>query len=142
VKSSLGRNFFEALMGGDGRSGIFTWREDRRKVRTTIVLVLAKSSHRRSMHLSVGVLNVCTISDSACLLLTKHWQLWRKLLQWAQSLRFPVLPRVSHEAVDIMQQLLCEREDRLGSQASSSVVRPNSMIVQARRSAFTTPSGA
>ena len=41
-----------------------------------------------------------------------------------------------------MQQLLCEPEDRLGSQASSSVVRPNSMIVQARRSALTTPSGA
>ncbi len=49
---------------------------------------------------------------------------------------------MSHEAVDLMQQLLCEPEDRLGSQASSSVVRPNSMIVQARRSAFTTPSGA
>ena|SRR6267142_1652158 len=41
-----------------------------------------------------------------------------------------------------MQQLLCESEDRLGSQASSSVVRPNSMIVQARRSALITPSGA
>jgi protein-serine/threonine kinase len=40
-----------------------------------------------------------------------------------------------------MQQLLCEPEDRLGSQSSSSVVRPNSMIVQARRSAFTTHSG-
>jgi hypothetical protein len=41
-----------------------------------------------------------------------------------------------------MQQLLCEPEDRLGSQASSSVVRPNSMIVQARRSALITSSGA
>jgi hypothetical protein len=41
-----------------------------------------------------------------------------------------------------MQQLLCEPEDRLGSQASSSVVRPNSMIVRARRSALITPSGA
>jgi hypothetical protein len=41
-----------------------------------------------------------------------------------------------------MQQLLCESEDRLGSQASSSVVRPNSMIVQARRSALITSSGA
>ena len=40
-----------------------------------------------------------------------------------------------------MQQLLCEPEDRLGSQTSSSVARPNSVIVQARRSAFTTPSG-
>jgi len=41
-----------------------------------------------------------------------------------------------------MQQLLCEPEDRLGSQASSSVVRPNSMIMQARRSALITSSGA
>ncbi len=41
-----------------------------------------------------------------------------------------------------MQQLLCEPEDRLGSQTSTSVTRPNSMIVQARRSAFITPSGA
>jgi len=63
-------------------------------------------------------------------------------LNWKQSLRFPALPRVSHEAIDLMQQLLCEPEDRLGSQASSSVVRPNSMIVQARRSALITPSGA
>jgi hypothetical protein len=58
----LDRKDFEALMGGDGRSGIFTWREkNRRKVRTIIVLVLAKSSHRRSMHLSAGVLCVCTV---------------------------------------------------------------------------------
>jgi hypothetical protein len=35
-----------------------------------------------------------------------------------------------------MQQLLCEPEDRLGSQGSVSVSRPNSMIVQARRSGF------
>jgi protein-serine/threonine kinase len=42
----LDRKDFDALMGGDGRSGIFTWREkNRRKVRAIIVLVLAKSSH-------------------------------------------------------------------------------------------------
>jgi hypothetical protein len=35
-----------------------------------------------------------------------------------------------------MQQLLCEPEDRLGSQLTASVSRPDSMIVQARRSAF------
>src|SRR6266851_86346 len=51
-------------------------------------------------------------------------------------------PCVSHGAVDLMQQSHCEPEDRLGSQASSSVVCPNSMIVQARRSAPITPSGA
>ena len=38
-----------------------------------------------------------------------------------------------------MQQLLCEPEDRLGSQASSSVSRPNSMVIQARRSGFVLP---
>jgi hypothetical protein len=54
----LDRKDFEALMGEDGRSGIFTWREkNRRKVSTIIVPVLAKSFNfpRRFMHLSVGV---------------------------------------------------------------------------------------
>jgi len=35
-----------------------------------------------------------------------------------------------------MQQLLCEPEDRLGSQTSASVSRPNSIVVQSRRSGF------
>lgn len=35
-----------------------------------------------------------------------------------------------------MQQLLCEPEDRLGSQTSSSVNRPDALVVQARRSSF------
>lgn len=65
----------------------------------------------------------------------------QKILNWKQSLRFPSRPKVSHEAVNLMEQLLCEPEDRLGSQASSSVSRPNSMIVQARRSGFITPQG-
>jgi hypothetical protein len=40
-----------------------------------------------------------------------------------------------------MQQLLCEPEDRIGSQAASSTTRPNSMIMQARRSGFINPHG-
>ncbi len=40
-----------------------------------------------------------------------------------------------------MTQLLCEPEDRLGSQASASVSRPDSLIVQARRSGFMSVSG-
>lgn len=40
-----------------------------------------------------------------------------------------------------MQQLLCEPEDRLGSQSTASVSRPDSMVVQARRSGFMAPSG-
>jgi len=63
----------------------------------------------------------------------------QKILNWKQSLKFPPKPRVSHEATNLMQQLLCEPEDRLGSQASSSVSRPNSMVVQARRSGFIMP---
>jgi len=43
---------------------------------------------------------------------------------------------------DLMQQLLCEPEDRLGSQASISVTCPNLMIVQARRSALIATSRA
>ena len=72
----LDRKDFDALMGGDGQSGgIFTWREkNRRKVRAIIGLVFSKSSHRgRSLRLSVGVLSVGTISDSACLLLTRRY---------------------------------------------------------------------
>lgn len=40
-----------------------------------------------------------------------------------------------------MQQLLCEPEDRLGSQATVSVSRPDSIVVQARRSGFILPTG-
>ena len=60
----------------------------------------------------------------------------QKILNWKQSLRFPSRPRVSHEGVNLMEQLLCEPEDRLGSQSSASVSRPNSMVVNARRSGF------
>jgi hypothetical protein len=41
-----------------------------------------------------------------------------------------------------MQQLLCEPEDRIGSQASSSTARPNSLVVQARRSGFVDATGS
>lgn len=38
-----------------------------------------------------------------------------------------------------MKALLCEPEDRLGSQASASVFRPDSLAIQARRSGFIMP---
>jgi protein-serine/threonine kinase len=41
-----------------------------------------------------------------------------------------------------MQQLLCEPADRLGSQATASTIRPNYMVVQARRSGFIAASGS
>jgi len=51
-------------------------------------------------------------------------------------MKFPSKPRVSHEGVDLIQQLLCEPEDRLGSQRTVSVSRPNSLIIANRRSGF------
>ena len=55
----LDRKDLDALMGGDGRSGIFTWREKNRRKVKAIALVLARSSHiSDSMHLSVGLLRV------------------------------------------------------------------------------------
>ena len=65
----------------------------------------------------------------------------QKILNWKQSLKFPPKPRVSHEGINLMRQLLCEPEDRLGSQATTSVSRPNSLLVQSRRSGFIPPIG-
>ena len=58
------------------------------------------------------------------------------ILNWRKSLRFPATPRISHEGVNLIQQLLCEPEDRLGSQSPSSAMRPNSIVTQARMSGF------
>ena len=65
----------------------------------------------------------------------------QKILNWKQSLKFPSKPRVSHEGINLIQQFLCEPEDRLGSQAAASVSRPNSLLVQSRRSGFIPPLG-
>jgi len=62
----------------------------------------------------------------------------QKILSWHLYLKFPSERRISREAVDLMRQLLCEPEERLGSQASTSVFRPDSMVAQQRRSGFQT----
>jgi len=71
----LDRKDLDALMGGDGRSGIFTWREKNRRKVKAIVLVLARSSHiSDSMHLSVGLL-----------------RLWNQFLHGARGYSWPRL---------------------------------------------------
>lgn len=59
----------------------------------------------------------------------------QKILSWRSSLRFPAKPRISREAQHFIASLLCEKEDRLGSQGVASVARPNS-IIQRQRSGF------
>lgn len=65
---------------------------------------------------------------------SKSRQLTRqKIVNWQQHLKFPSKPRVSREAQDFIARLLCDKGDRLGSQSSASVNRPNSLIQNARR---------
>jgi len=148
----LDRKDLDALMGGDGRSGIFTWREkNRRKLAYSVCgtnsymapeVIRGQGYSYSCDWWSLGVIMFECLYGYPPFVNNSRHVTRQNILNWKQSLRFPALPRVSHEAVDLMQQLLCEPEDRLGSQASSSVVRPNSMIVQARRSALITSSGA
>jgi protein-serine/threonine kinase len=60
----------------------------------------------------------------------------QKILKWQENLKFPPKPRVSRDGINFMQQLLCEPEDRIGSQSTASTTRPDSLIMQARRSGF------
>ncbi|CAG8450160.1 17222_t:CDS:2 [Acaulospora colombiana] len=57
-----------------------------------------------------------------------------KIINWRTSLRFPSRPRVSREAQDLMERLMCEKEDRLDSQGSA-LNRPNKLYVANRKSA-------
>ncbi|ODO10449.1 hypothetical protein I350_01044 [Cryptococcus amylolentus CBS 6273] len=44
----------------------------------------------------------------------------QKILNWPQTLKFPPAPKFSPACLDLITQLLCEPEDRLGSSSSSS----------------------
>ncbi|KAF8160836.1 kinase-like protein [Crassisporium funariophilum] len=141
----------ELLMGGgEGQGGVFTWREkNKRKVR-----ILCGTNSYMSPEVirghgysysadwwSLGVIMFECLYGFPPFVSNSRHVTRQKILNWRQSLRFPSRPRVSHEGVKLMQQLLCEPEDRLGSQTSSSVSRPNSIVMQARRSSFIPPVG-
>ncbi|KAF8973150.1 kinase-like domain-containing protein [Flammula alnicola] len=142
----------ELLMGGgEGQGGIFTWREkNRRKLAYSVCGTNSYMSpevirgHGYSYSCdwwSLGVIMFECLYGFPPFVSNSRHVTRQKILNWKQSLRFPSRPRVSHEGVNLMQQLLCEPEDRLGSQTSSSVSRPNSIVVQARRSGFVSQLG-
>jgi len=148
----MDRKEVERLMGGEGGDGgIFTWREKySRKLAYSVCGTNSYMSpevirgHGYSYSCdwwSLGVIMFECLYGFPPFVSNSRHVTRQKILNWRQSLRFPARPRVSHEGVNLMEQLLCEPEDRLGSQASSSVTRPNSMVVQARRSAFIAPNG-
>ncbi|KAF9524002.1 kinase-like domain-containing protein [Crepidotus variabilis] len=137
----------ELLMGGgEGQGGIFTWREkNRRKLAYSVCGTNSYMSpevirgHGYSYSCdwwSLGVIMFECLYGFPPFVSNSRHVTRQKILNWKQSLRFPSRPRVSHEGVNLMQQLLCEPEDRLGSQSASSVSRPNSIVVQSRRSGF------
>ncbi|KAI0081239.1 kinase-like protein [Panus rudis PR-1116 ss-1] len=146
----LDRKEVERLMGGgDGQGGVFTWREkNSRKLAYSVCGTNSYMSpevirgHGYSYSCdwwSLGVIMFECLYGFPPFVSNSRHVTRQKILNWKQSLRFPAKPRVSHEGINLMEQLLCEPEDRLGSQSSSSVSRPNSMIVQARRSGFYAP---
>ncbi|EPQ57548.1 kinase-like protein [Gloeophyllum trabeum ATCC 11539] len=148
----MNRKDVEMLMGGgDGQGGIFTWREkNRRKLAYSVCgtnsymspEVIRGHGYTYSCDWwSLGVIMFECLYGYPPFVSNSRHVTRQKILNWRQSLRFPSRPRVSHEGVDLMQQLLCEPEDRLGSQASASTTRPNSLVMQARRSGFVTPTG-
>ncbi|KAF9051116.1 kinase-like protein [Hymenopellis radicata] len=145
----MDRRDVELLMGNEGPGGIFTWREkNRRKLAYSVCgtnsymspEVIRGHGYTYSCDWwSLGVIMYeCLYGRPPFMEKTRH-ATRQQILNWKHSLRFPSRPRVSREGVDLMAQLLCEPEDRLGSQSSASVSRPNSLIVQARRSGFVVP---
>ncbi|KIJ67938.1 hypothetical protein HYDPIDRAFT_148062 [Hydnomerulius pinastri MD-312] len=137
----------ELLMGdGNGQGGIFTWREkNRRKLAYSVCgtnsymspEVIRGNGYSFSCDWwSLGVIMFECLYGYPPFVSNSRHVTRQKILNWKQSLKFPSRPHVSHEGVNLMRQLLCEPEDRLGSQASASVFRPDSLAVQARRSGF------
>ncbi|KAF9482115.1 kinase-like protein [Pholiota conissans] len=137
----------ELLMGGgEGQGGVFTWREkNRRKLAYSVCGTNSYMSpevirgHGYSYSCdwwSLGVIMFECLYGFPPFVSNSRHVTRQKILNWKQALRFPARPVVSHEAINLMQQLLCEPEDRLGSQAAASTLRPNSIVVNARRSSF------
>ncbi|KAJ2914388.1 hypothetical protein MD484_g6031, partial [Candolleomyces efflorescens] len=143
----------ELLMGGgDGQTGIFTWREKNK--RNLAYSVCGTNSYMSPEVIrghgytyscdwwSLGVIMFECLYGFPPFVSNSRHVTRQKILNWKQSLRFPSRPRVSHEGVNLMQQLLCEPEDRLGSQTPGSVSRPELYSTYGRRSGFMRQAGS
>ncbi|KAI9572151.1 kinase-like domain-containing protein [Boletus coccyginus] len=140
----------ESLLGnGNGQDGIFTWREkNRRKLAYSVCgtnsymspEVIRGNGYSFSCDWwSLGVIMFECLYGRPPFTCNSRHVTRQKILNWRQSLKFPTRPHVSHEGTSLMKALLCEPEDRLGSQVSASVFRPDSRAIQARRSGFIIP---
>ncbi|KAL4080316.1 kinase-like domain-containing protein, partial [Scleroderma yunnanense] len=140
----------ELLMGdGNGQGGLFTWREkNRRKVTYSVCgtnsymspEVIRGNGYSFSCDWwSLGVIMFECLYGYPPFVSNSRHVTRQKILNWKHTLKFPPRPHVSHEGINLMQLLLCEPEDRLGSQTTSPIVRPGAFAVQTRRSDFAMP---
>lgn len=65
----------------------------------------------------------------------------QRILNWRSQLRFPTKPRISPEARDFIESLVCEPEERLGSMDTIKDKQPNSQILRERASGHFSTSG-
>ncbi|EIW83144.1 kinase-like protein [Coniophora puteana RWD-64-598 SS2] len=149
----MDRKDIELLMGdSSGKGGIFTWREkNRRKLAYSVCgtnsymspeVIRGQGYSFSCDWWSLGVIMFECLYGFPPFVSNSRHVTRQKILNWRQSLKFPSRPHVSQEGINLMKQLLCEPEDRLGSQASSSVFRPDSLAVHGRRSGFMLPGTA
>ncbi|KAG8807626.1 hypothetical protein FRC19_006416, partial [Serendipita sp. 401] len=141
----LDRREVEKIMG-DGPGGVFTWREKNRKKLAYSVCgtnsymspeVIRGQGYSFSCDWwSLGVILFECLYGYPPFLSNSRHVTRQKILNWKQSIKFPSKPKISHDGVDLIQQLLCEPEDRLGSQKTVSVHRPNSLIMSKRQSGY------
>ncbi|KZT52106.1 kinase-like protein [Calocera cornea HHB12733] len=124
----------EKIMGGEaGQEGVFTWRErNRKKLAYSICgtnsymspeVIRGQGYGYSCDYWSLGVIMFeCLYGYPPFISHSRHITR-QKILNWKQALQFPTRPRVSREAVDLMQRLICEAEDRLGSVSPGPGVR-------------------
>lgn len=124
----------EKIMGGEqGREGIFTWRErNRKKLAYSICgtnsymspeVIRGQGYGYSCDYWSLGVIMFeCLFGYPPFISHSRHITR-QKVLNWKQALKFPTRPRISREAVDLMQRLICEAEDRLGAVGAHATSR-------------------
>ncbi|KDQ21430.1 hypothetical protein BOTBODRAFT_25873 [Botryobasidium botryosum FD-172 SS1] len=140
------REVDQIMGGGDGQGGVFTWREKNRKRLAYSVCgtnsymspeVIRGQGYTFSCDWwSLGVIMFECLYGYPPFVSNSRHITRQKILNWRQSLRFPTRPHVSREGVDLMQRLLCEPEDRIGSQPGLVRLRPDSRMNQGRPSGF------
>ncbi|KAJ9109026.1 hypothetical protein QFC21_000352 [Naganishia friedmannii] len=142
---TLKRREVEALLGQewlDQGQGMLTWRDNkRRKMAFSICGTNSYMSPEviRGMGYgfscdwwSLGVIAFECLYGYPPFVSNSRHLTRQKILNWRDTLRFPIKPKVSRECTDFLTKLLCEPEDRLGSMATASTNRPNSIMFSER----------